>query len=107
MRMHGHGAHDDMRYVPPELIEHWAGRDPIETYSARLRADGVDVAAIDASVRDELEGETEWALAQPMPDPGTATDGVFADEAVPLGDGAAPWSRWAAAGAAREEASHA
>jgi TPP-dependent pyruvate/acetoin dehydrogenase alpha subunit len=94
MRMHGHGAHDDMRYVPPELIEHWAARDPIDTYTARLRAGGVDVEAIEASVREELEGETEWALAQPPPDPATATDGVFAEEAVPLGDGAAPWSRW-------------
>jgi hypothetical protein len=27
-----------------------------------------------------------------MPDPETATDGVFADEAEPLGDGNAPWS---------------
>ena len=23
MRMHGHGAHDDMRYVPAELLEEW------------------------------------------------------------------------------------
>ena len=46
-------------------------------------------------MRDELEHETEWALEQPMPDPSTATDGVFADEAEPLGDGEAPWSRWA------------
>ena len=30
MRMHGHAAHDDMRYVPPELLEAWARRDPIE-----------------------------------------------------------------------------
>src|SRR3954470_16980649 len=36
MRMHGHGAHDDMRYVPKELFEHWAQRDPIETYERRL-----------------------------------------------------------------------
>ena len=28
----------------------------------------------------------------PMPDPAAATDGVFADEAALLGDGAAPWS---------------
>jgi hypothetical protein len=46
-------------------------------------------------VRDELERETEWALEQPMPEPGSAADGVFAEEAVPLGDGRAPWSRWA------------
>jgi TPP-dependent pyruvate/acetoin dehydrogenase alpha subunit len=96
MRMHGHGAHDDMKYVPPELFERWAKRDPIETYSARLRAEGVDVDAIAESVREELERETEWALAQPMPEPATATGGVFADEAVPLGDGRAPWSRWEA-----------
>src|SRR6201998_2443479 len=30
MRMHGHAAHDDMRYVPPELIEKWRERDPID-----------------------------------------------------------------------------
>jgi pyruvate dehydrogenase E1 component alpha subunit len=29
----------------------------------------------------------------PMPDPGTATDGVFREgEPEPLGDGEAPWS---------------
>jgi pyruvate dehydrogenase E1 component alpha subunit len=95
MRMHGHGAHDDMRYVPKELFEHWSQRDPIESYERRLSAEGVDVEAVRASVREELEGETEWALAQPMPDAATARDGVFADEITPLGDGKAPWSRFA------------
>jgi pyruvate dehydrogenase E1 component alpha subunit len=99
MRMHGHGAHDDMRYVPKELFEEWARRDPIESYERVLAADGVDVEALHASVREELERETEWALAQPMPDPATARDAVFADDITPLGDGNAPWSRW--------EASHA
>jgi pyruvate dehydrogenase E1 component alpha subunit len=94
MRMHGHGAHDDMRYVPKELFEEWSLRDPIENYERRLRDEGVDVDAIHASVREELERETEWALAQPMPDPATARDGVFADDLTPLGDGKAPWSRW-------------
>src|SRR4051795_5831659 len=97
MRMHGHGAHDDMRYVAPEMLEEWSKRDPIETYSQRLRADGVDVEAIEQSVADELERETEWALTQPMPDPATAADGVFADADPELGDGQAPWSRWRAA----------
>jgi pyruvate dehydrogenase E1 component alpha subunit len=96
MRMHGHGAHDDMRYVPKELFERWSKRDPIESYERVLGADGIDVEAIRTSVREELEGETEWALAQPMPDPATAADGVFADDVTPLGDGRAPWSRWGA-----------
>jgi pyruvate dehydrogenase E1 component alpha subunit len=92
--MHGHGAHDDMRYVPKELFERWAQRDPIETYERALAREGIDVEAVHASVREELERETEWALAQPMPDPATAADGVFADDVTPLGDGRAPWSRW-------------
>src|SRR3954468_4689099 len=39
MRMHGHGAHDDMRYVPKELFEEWSLRDPIENYEAALKRD--------------------------------------------------------------------
>ena len=103
MRMHGHGAHDDMSYVPPELFERWAARDPVERYEERLRSAGVDVDAICVRVTEELDRETEWALAQPMPDPATATDGVFATEDPVLGDGRAPWSRWAGS----EEADHA
>src|SRR3954449_1807505 len=86
MRIHGHGAHDDMRYVPKELFDVWAQRDPIENYESKLSAEGVDVEAIHAPLREHLPGETEWALAQPMPDPATARDGVFADELTPLGD---------------------
>jgi TPP-dependent pyruvate/acetoin dehydrogenase alpha subunit len=97
MRMHGHGAHDDMSYVPAELFEHWARRDPIETYEARLRADGIETDSIREAVAQELDRETDWALAQPMPDPAAATEGVFATEDPALGDGLAPWSRWASA----------
>ncbi len=30
MRMHGHAAHDDMKYVPAEQIEEWRRKDPID-----------------------------------------------------------------------------
>src|SRR5690349_12719711 len=53
MRMHGHGAHDDQSYVPREMLEHWKQRDPIETYSRKLAAEGFDVDAIAQSVREE------------------------------------------------------
>jgi pyruvate dehydrogenase E1 component alpha subunit len=93
MRMHGHAAHDDMKYVPKEKVEEWRKRDPIDRQSSRLAALGVDVDGLRGSVRAEIDAATEEALAAPMPDPGSALDGVFCtDEAEPLGDGAAPWS---------------
>jgi hypothetical protein len=54
----------------------------------------VDVDAIRAEVKELIDAETDWALAQPMPDPADATVGVFAEQWEPLGDGQAPWSRW-------------
>jgi TPP-dependent pyruvate/acetoin dehydrogenase alpha subunit len=96
MRMHGHAAHDDMRYVPPELLAAWAERDPIERQERRVAALGVDVAALRAEVEAEVDAAAAEALAAPMPDPAAAVRGVFASgEAQPLGDGRAPWSGFA------------
>ena len=93
MRMHGHAAHDDMKYVPKEQVEEWRKRDPIERQESRLQALGVDIDELRASVKAEIDAAAEEALAGPMPDPATATDGVFCvGEAEPLGDGQAPWS---------------
>src|SRR5580693_5735392 len=61
MRMHGHAAHDDMKYVPTELVEEWRRRDPIETYEARLSAVGLDVEAVRASVAAEIDRAAEEA----------------------------------------------
>ena len=97
MRMHGHGAHDDMSYVPADLLEHWARARSDRGLRARgCRDAGIRRGAVRDEVAEELEAETAWALAQPMPDPATATEGVFATEDPELGDGRAPWSRWAA-----------
>jgi TPP-dependent pyruvate/acetoin dehydrogenase alpha subunit len=98
MRMHGHGAHDDMRYVPREMREEWARRDPIQRYRDRLVDEHgfsrEEVDRIDSEVRSYVDECGKRALESPMPDPSLAADGVFADEAEPLGDGNAPWSRW-------------
>jgi TPP-dependent pyruvate/acetoin dehydrogenase alpha subunit len=93
MRMHGHGAHDDARYVPAEQLEQWAARDPLDLQRARLAALGVDVEAIAVSVAAQVDAATTEALAMPLPDPATAATDVFAlGEATPLGTGEAPWS---------------
>jgi TPP-dependent pyruvate/acetoin dehydrogenase alpha subunit len=102
MRMHGHGAHDDMRYVPDELLGRWAARDPIERYAAVLAERGIDVDALAAEVAATVETAAAEALATPLPDPASATEGVFCSgEPEPLGRGLAPWSGFApVAGAA-------
>jgi TPP-dependent pyruvate/acetoin dehydrogenase alpha subunit len=100
MRMHGHGAHDDMSYVPDGMLEEWEKRDPIERYAARLASDfgfaEDEVAGIREQVRSYVAECAEEALASPMPDPAIATAGVFAERWEALGDGEAPWSRWEA-----------
>ena len=93
MRMHGHAAHDDMKYVPKEQVEEWRRKDPIDRQSARVAELGVDVDALREEVRAQVDAAVEEALRSPMPDPATATDGLFheGDEVV-LGDGDAPYS---------------
>ena len=104
MRMHGHGAHDDMSYVPDEVLEEWSQRDPIELYVHRLATEhGFEQREIDQireSVAAYVDECAELAVASPMPDPQLASDGVFAESWEPLGDGEAPWSRWSSTEAA-------
>jgi len=88
LRMHGHGAHDDMSYVPPAMLEEWAGRDPIARQEERLRALDVDVEAVAAEVRETIDAATQEALAMPMPSPETPLP-AFAEAPAPLGDDAA------------------
>jgi TPP-dependent pyruvate/acetoin dehydrogenase alpha subunit len=98
MRMHGHAAHDDMKYVPKEQVEEWRQKDPIERQETRVHEAGVDTSALREEVRAAIEEGTREALAMPMPDPATATDRLFherEDDELLLGDGNAPWSGFA------------
>ena len=104
MRMHGHGAHDDMKYVPKALVEEWRQKDPIDRQNARVAALGIDVEALRAEVRAEVDAAAKTALAGPMPDPATATDRLFHPrdaEQIMLEDGQAPWSGFERTGGAR------
>jgi TPP-dependent pyruvate/acetoin dehydrogenase alpha subunit len=92
MRMHGHAAHDDMKYVPKAKIEEWRAKDPIDRQVRRVEALGIDVQALRDEVKAEIDAAVEEALAMPMPGPDTATDRLFADEPALLEDGNAPWS---------------
>src|ERR1700710_2300202 len=63
MRMHGHAAHDDMKYVPQAQIEEWRAKDPIDRQEARVRDAGVDTAALREEVKQAIDAGTEEALA--------------------------------------------
>ena len=62
MRMHGHAAHDDMKYVPTEKVEEWRRKDPIDRQVKRLEALGVDTQAIRDEVKAEIDAAVEEAL---------------------------------------------
>jgi TPP-dependent pyruvate/acetoin dehydrogenase alpha subunit len=96
MRMHGHAAHDDMKYVPVEQVQEWKQRDPIERQERRLSEHGVDVEAVRAEVAADLDRAVSEALAGPMPSADGVLEGVFCTgEPIPLGNGHAPWSGFA------------
>lgn len=93
MRMHGHGAHDDMSYVPGGLLEGWLDRDPIALQAQRLEELGADVETLRAEVREVIDAETEVALAMPVPSAATPRPVFTAEGRHLLGDEApARWS---------------
>jgi pyruvate dehydrogenase E1 component alpha subunit len=82
LRMEGHAVHDDASYVPRELFEEWARRDPIERHYRWLRehvalTDEED-DEIKSYVKRTLNDALERAEASPQPDPATLLDGVYA-----------------------------
>ena len=82
LRMEGHAVHDDAFYVPKELFERWAERDPIERYRSwlRERADLSDDEddEIGTQVKKLLNDALSRAEESPQPDPETLLDGVYA-----------------------------
>jgi pyruvate dehydrogenase E1 component alpha subunit len=82
LRMHGHAAHDDARYVPEELREEYSDRwDPVSRLEERLQLDGVPPEEL-ARIRDQAAEEIAAGLAEaetsPAPDPADLEDGVWA-----------------------------
>src|SRR3954449_699020 len=82
LRMEGHAVHDDAFYVPKELFEEWAKRDPIERFRtwlqehADLSEDEEDEIA--AGVKKLLNEAIRRADDSPLPAVSSLTEGVFA-----------------------------
>src|SRR5688500_5269264 len=82
LRMEGHAVHDDAFYVPKEMFEEWAKRDPIERFRTWLRenADFTDEEEeeIRGEVKKILNDAIKRAEESPLPEESEPPDGVFA-----------------------------
>jgi TPP-dependent pyruvate/acetoin dehydrogenase alpha subunit len=82
LRMEGHAVHDDAFYVPKELFEEWAKRDPIERFRGWLR-ENADLSdeeedEIAADVKRLLNEALRRAEESPLPEPSELLEGVYA-----------------------------
>jgi TPP-dependent pyruvate/acetoin dehydrogenase alpha subunit len=83
LRMEGHAVHDDASYVPKQMLEEWARRDPIDQYRSWLGRHASLTAEEDQSLEAEVSALLQDAMrradASPIPDGSTVTDGVYAE----------------------------
>ncbi len=83
MRVRGHSEADKSFYVPQELLQEWAARDPIALFERRLREEGHLSSEVDLPMLERIGREVEeglaWAEASPEPAPESVSEGVYAE----------------------------
>jgi 2-oxoisovalerate dehydrogenase E1 component len=74
-RMRGHEEASGTKYVPKELMEIWAAKDPISTYESYLLENNFIDRAYISEVREQIKTEIEEGVqavfAEPEPEPDT------------------------------------
>ena len=82
LRMEGHAVHDDAFYVPKEMFEEWAAKDPLERFRTWLRENAEltdeEEDEIGTGVKKILNDAIARAEESPLPEPSSVTDGVYA-----------------------------
>jgi 2-oxoisovalerate dehydrogenase E1 component len=80
-RAHAEGMRDG-GYRSMEEVEQWKARDPVKLFAAALIARGaatpVELDAIAAEVKAEVDDAVEFAKASPYPDGATAMEHIYA-----------------------------
>lgn len=68
-RMRGHEEASGTKYVPQELMEYWAAKDPVENYENFLISSGVsdteELESIKQEIRQQISTSVKTAFAQP------------------------------------------
>lgn len=69
-RMRGHEEASGTKYVPQELMDAWAVKDPVENYKTYLESISVLTAQVDAEIRSSIKKEIDehWAKATNEPE---------------------------------------
>ena len=69
-RMRGHEEASGTKYVPQELMDEWAIKDPISNYREYLMRIGVLFEDVDADLKAKIKAEIDenWAITQAEPD---------------------------------------
>jgi 2-oxoisovalerate dehydrogenase E1 component subunit alpha len=85
IRLTGHSSDDQQtKYRSAEELEAEKGHDALPRFRDQLRGAGVLTDEVEARLADEIkvavDDATDYAEAQPDPDPGTAMRYVYADE---------------------------
>lgn len=80
-RMRGHEEASGTKYVPSELMEEWAGKDPISNFETHLLEKGILTKEAIAGMKEEIQAEIDENLKIAF-----AEDEVDLDESIELGD---------------------
>ena len=80
-RMRGHEEASGTKYVPQELMDMWAIKDPVENYRAFLKVEKVLSEELDEQLHAEIKKEIDenWAMVQTEEDIEATFDGEMND----------------------------
>ena len=69
-RMRGHEEASGTKYVPQELMDAWAAKDPVDNYKDYLLSLGILTTELDTKIRAEFKQEIDehWAMATNEPE---------------------------------------
>jgi 2-oxoisovalerate dehydrogenase E1 component len=103
-RMRGHEEASGTKYVPAELMQEWATKDPVENYEKWLLAEGILSETAKVQIRETIKQEIEqgWQETEAAPAPVADATQELADMyqpftqpvASPPADGLAPEKRF-------------
>lgn len=69
-RMRGHEEASGTKYVPKELMEEWAAKDPVENYRDYLKENNILSEEFDETLRSEIKSaiEENWTIDNDAPE---------------------------------------